>query len=487
MTSDIIHTRNQGLWLELEASIRRGARLCTHSGQVGPGDVFVALPGLSHDGSVHIPKAVQQGAAWVVHPSGVHPQCSQPGVRFVSVSNIHAALGRLAGIMYGTDQARPLLVGVTGTNGKTTVTYMLEHILKAAGKRTGVLGTISYRWPGQEQEAALTTPGCLDLHAMLAKMAQAGVEVACMEVSSHALSQHRLAGLEFDLAVFTNLSQDHLDYHQDMDSYFQVKAGLFQGPRVRSVLNIDDAYGRELLAVGRPGRCFTTCGRSVRGWPCVQGKVEAMSRQGQVLCLRQEEQTWGLRCSLVGRHNASNLMAAQAAGLELGLDHRAFASLQSLNGPPGRLQRIENSQGLHVFVDYAHTPDALDNVLTAVADLDFERIIVVFGCGGDRDPGKRPLMGQAVARHAHLAVLTSDNPRHEDPEAIMDAVMPGLQGGVQVIREVNRRRAIALALQEMGPLDALIIAGKGHEGTQQIGDRKVLLKDAQVVREWFGQ
>jgi UDP-N-acetylmuramoyl-L-alanyl-D-glutamate--2,6-diaminopimelate ligase len=395
-------------------------------------------------------------------------------------------LGALAAAQYKTDQKKPFLVGITGTNGKTTVSYLVEHLLRSAGKDCGVLGTINYRWKGKERHADLTTPGCLDLHAMLAEMAEDGVEAVCMEVSSHALDQQRTAGLAFDLAVFTNLTQDHLDYHQDMETYFQVKSRLFTTASRASVLNFDDAYGLRLAGLSTPGRGYSLNKVDVPGWPCLQGSIQRMDRSGQVLSLHEPKLgQWSLRSGLVGRHNASNLLAAQAVGLELGLGPQDFRALESCTGPPGRLERISNKLGLYVFVDYAHTPDALDNVLVALKELDFRRLIVVFGCGGDRDPGKRPLMGQAVARHADLAVLTSDNPRHEDPEQIMHEVMPGLQDCPQVMCNPDRRQAIHMGLEATGPLDALVIAGKGHECTQQIGDQKLPFSDAQVVRGYL--
>ncbi len=471
-------------WEDLLHSVQTGAEIRTHSGQVKPGDVFVALPGTQTDGSLYIPQAVQNRAAWVVYPEHIRPVRRESEVRFVPCRDVVSALGQLAAARYRTDCSRPFLIGITGTNGKTTVSYLIEHLFRSAGQECGVIGTISYRWKGRERAADLTTPGCLDLHAMLAQMAAEGVEVACMEVSSHALAQRRTAGLVFDLTVFTNLTQDHLDYHQDMESYFQVKSQLFTATRSPSVLNFDDPYGYRLAEWARPGRGFSLTKKRIMGWPCLQGRVERLDRTGQVLIMEDENHgTWSLRSGLVGRHNACNLLTAQAVGLELGLEPRQLLSLESFTGPPGRLQRIFNPQGLDIFVDYAHTPDALDNVLSTVKELDFERLFVVFGCGGNRDPGKRPLMGRAVARHADVAVLTSDNPRHEDPEQIMQSVLPGLKGCPRVKLLADRRQAILWALEALGPKDALIIAGKGHECTQQIGDLKRPFSDEQVALE----
>jgi UDP-N-acetylmuramoyl-L-alanyl-D-glutamate--2,6-diaminopimelate ligase len=479
------HLRQDQQWEELLAFVRGGAEVRTYSHAVQPGDIFVALPGTRTDGSRFIPQAVANGAAWVVHPRRVHPLV-QSGVRFFSCADPGLALGRLAAARYKTEEIRPFVVGITGTNGKTTVSYLVEHLLAHAGKGCGVLGTISYRWAGLERRADLTTPGCLDIHAMLAAMAKDRIELACMEVSSHALEQQRTAGVPFDLTVFTNLTQDHLDYHQDMEAYFQSKAKLFTQNHCASVLNCDDLYGQRLTVMSKPGRCFSLAGKEIPGWPCLQGHIERMDRNGQILCMKDRTVgSWTIRSGLVGRHNAANLLAAQAIGLELGLLPQDMTGLEDFTGPPGRMQRIQNPEGLHVFVDYAHTPDALDNVLSALRDLDFERLIVVFGCGGDRDPGKRPLMGQSVAKYADVAVLTSDNPRHEDPEAIMQAVLPGLALCPQVITEPDRRKAIHCALQVLEPKDALLIAGKGHENTQQIGERKLLFSDQQVVVEYW--
>jgi len=471
-------------WQELLGYVQQGANLHTHSGSVRPGDVFVALPGSKTDGAQYIPQAVANGAAWIVHPGHVQPEQVSAGVRFVACPDTGSALGTLAAARYQTDRKRPLLIGITGTNGKTTVSYLVEHLWRFRKKECGIIGTISYRWKGQEKTADLTTPGCLDLHAMVAQMSQDGVDAVCMEVSSHALDQQRTAGLNFDLAVFTNLTQDHLDYHQDMEAYYQVKSRLFTDSNCPSIVNFDDPFGRRLAGLARLGRGYSLTGTEIRGWPSLQGRIEHMLGTGQIVTMQDNsKKTWTLRSKLVGRHNASNLLAAQAVGLELGCDPEELTALESFSGPPGRLQRIENSSGLHVFVDYAHTPDALDNVLTSLEELDFERLFVVFGCGGDRDPGKRPLMGQAVAKHADVVVLTSDNPRHEDPEQIMHQVLPGLADCPRVMCNPDRRQAICTALESLGPKDALLIAGKGHECTQQIKDQKLPFSDEHVVLE----
>lgn len=495
MTSARSPRPGQG-WSALTAQVRRGLMVRTHSAQVRPGEVFVALPGTRTDGAAHVAEAVSRGAGFVVLGPGRNEnpaaqQGAKGGVVTLEVPDPREALGELAAARHGTDARCPLLVGVTGTNGKTTVTYLVEHLLKAAGRCVGVIGTIGARWPKGALDSGMTTPDCWTLHEILARMHADGVDVACMEVSSHALAQKRTAGLRFEVAVLTNVTQDHLDYHGDMEAYFQAKALLFApgvagqaGPRAR-VINADDAYGRRLLRQwGGLGYCLG--GQECGAEDCLRGTITFCDRRGLGLVMSHRGRTWELRSPLVGRHNAANLLAAQGAGRCLGLGPEDMAGLGGFAGVPGRLERIPNEQGLDIFVDYAHTPDALDNVLGALKELDFERLIVVFGCGGNRDRAKRPLMAQAVARWADVAVLTSDNPRHEDPEAIMDDAWPGLRGCPQALREADRRAAISRALGLMRPGDGLLVAGKGHETTQQVGDTKLPFHDPTVIRELLG-
>jgi len=406
-------------------------------------------------------------------------------------------LGLLAASRNGTDSLPFPVVGITGTNGKTTITYLLEHLFRANGKNAGVLGTVSYRWPGYEEAAPLTTPDLLSLHDMLSRMRLADVEAVFMEVSSHALGQQRVAGIPFAGAVFTNLTQDHLDYHQTMDRYFEAKARLFSLVREGGVMvaNSDDQWGRRLLA-DHP----QAIGYGLR--PCadvsnrmLHGTITASSPQGLRLRLEWEGRTWEIDSPLVGEHNALNLLAVQAFGLGFGMMPEQLDCFSNFYGVSGRLERVQAKRGgqdLHVFVDYAHTPDALVNVLQALRGAGFGRIVTVFGCGGDRDRTKRPLMGEAVARLSDVAVLTSDNPRHEEPLAIMADVMPGLERGaaergedapLKIVAEADRHKAIKLALELAKPGDAVLIAGKGHEPYQQIGDVKHPFSDQDVVRE----
>ncbi len=481
--------------------VRQGkATVRTHSGKVGPGDIFVplpaALPAFKTDEAAtrqallrHIPAAVSAGAACLVCP--FRPEGLPDNVAWVQHPDSRAAAGELAVAQYGTRADQPRLIGITGTNGKTTATYVLEALFSALGHKVGVIGTVEYRWPGHREESPLTTPGCLELHAMLAAMREAGVDIALMEVSSHALDQNRVAGLSFSGALFTNLTQDHLDYHQDMDEYYAAKARMFRDPAQGGVpvsgkalaVNSDDAYGARLLAEHPQAVSY---GLAPRPGSHLLGKILEQSPQGLHLSMEFGASRWELRSPLVGGFNAMNLLAAQAMGLALGLAPADMRALAAFSGVPGRLERVPNPQNLAVFVDYAHTPDALAKALQALRESGFKRVLTVFGCGGDRDRTKRPIMGEAAARLSDVVVLTSDNPRTEDPLAIMADVLPGLAACKHLEQNPDRKSAIAKALELMQPGDALLIAGKGHEPYQIIGTVKHSFSDQQVVRDILG-
>lgn len=479
--------------------------LTLDSRRVSPGCVFVAMNGTTTDGGRFIPDAIAADAGFIVCER--HLAKTVTGAVPVPVENPRAALASLAAALHNTAALPFTLVGVTGTNGKTTVTYLLEHLFRQKGTAAGVIGTIAQRWPGHEAEAAMTTPDCVELHAMLADMAGAGVTLAAMEVSSHALDQSRVAEIPFGGAVFTNLTQDHLDYHQTFEAYYAAKARLFldlaRADKTMAVC-IDDKWGQRLAAdiLNRHGQNanLITFGFDRQGLkPCrwqssrhLTGQILESSRAGLHLRMTCSgtaglDLAWEIRSPLVGAFNAENLLAAQAIGLGLGFLPEDFLCFETFQGVPGRLERIPNDRGLDVFVDYAHTPDALVNVLNALRNAGFQRIVCVFGCGGNRDRTKRPLMGEAVAQGADIAVLTSDNPRHEDPQAIIADVMPGLTQhpgmACEVIAEPDRRRAMARAMERLRPGDALLVAGKGHETTQQIGDVKHPFSDQQTLRE----
>ncbi len=482
--------------------------LKSHSGQVGPGDIFVALP--SGKAPEFIAQAAAGGAAAIVADAGqiekfkaANPDKS-PGIRFCPVScpdfDARDALALLAAEKFKTADLPFPVVAITGTNGKTTITYLFEHLYQAREKRAGIMGTVSYRWPGHQENAPLTTPDCLTVHTSLAKMRDQGkVDAAFLEVSSHALTQKRVLGVNFYGAIFTNLTQDHLDYHLDMDDYFAAKTNLFfapyGGPKQVAVINSSQPYGKKLLAMlpdeeriisysleETPERAGANLSH-----PHLQGKVLSSSTSGLHLAMSWSDngtiRTWEIKTPLIGAYNAENLLAVQAMALRLGFSPRDFDCFASFTGTPGRMERIENPRGLHVFVDYAHSPDALINVQKELRNVGFKRLITVFGCGGNRDRAKRPLMGEAVARYADIAVLTSDNPRCEDPLAIMEDVLPGLKNCSAVIQEPDRKQAIARALALAGPDDALLVAGKGHEDYQIIGTTKYPFSDQEIIRE----
>jgi len=473
-------------WNELLALVGRGLMVRTDSREVRPGEVFALMPAAGEKSRDFLAQALESGAAWVVAGPDVAPP-QHATARFLNVPDVPAALGQLAAKHFRTHEQAMQVVAVTGTNGKTTITYLLEGLLSAAGRKVGVLGTVSYRWPGTSIEANLTTPGCWRLHELFARMSADGVDTVVMETSSHALHQKRVAGLEFDAAVLINLTQDHLDYHGDFEDYYQAKKLLFASfPRADKfkAANADDPYGRRLLAETPDAVGFTLAGADAPGNRMLRGTMVSCTGRGVSLRMEFEGKCWSLASGLVGAHNASNLLAAQAVGLGLGLNPGDMQALSPFTGVPGRLERVPNDKGLDIFVDYAHTPDALVNVLGALRALDFSRVITVFGCGGDRDRTKRPLMGRAVAENADVAVLTSDNPRHEDPLAIMADVRPGLQNapaGLTVIEEPDRYKALCLAVGLMRPGDALLVAGKGHESYQQVGDVKLPFSDVEAV------
>lgn len=473
---------------ELVKLVRDGLMVRTDSRAVQDGECFVAMPGTAVRGIDYIPNALDKGARYIVAPEDardlVAPVAEDEAV--VSyVPNTAKALGELARAYFHTDELDMKIVGITGTNGKTTTSYIIEHLLSEAGLKVGVLGTVTYRWPGFSIDAKLTTPDCWMIHELLVNMHKADVDVAVMETSSHALDQYRVAGVDFDAAVISNVTQDHLDYHGDLETYFRAKAKLFnEYPKDGKccVINYDDPFCRRLLdtcehavayGLGDPGSADA---RSLRG------RIVSSTGHGLKLECGYKGKTWEIESGLIGAHNAMNLLAAQSVGLCLGLNCKNMRALSSFSGVPGRLQRVENDRGLHIFVDYAHTPDALANVQKALTEIEFNRLITVFGCGGNRDKAKRPLMAQAVARYADVAVLTSDNPRDEEPEAIINDARPGLSGCPHVIENPDRQQAISEAVREITPDDVLIIAGKGHETYQEFKNKeRIHFSDAEAV------
>lgn len=459
------------------------------SRKVKQGDIFAAIPGENENGERYITEAIKHGAAYIVCGEGGGNDFDISGAcTFVTAKDMRKALAKLAAARWNSARNKAQIIGITGTNGKTTSANMLDFLFGSLGKKCGVLGTIDYRWPGFAMQAPLTTPGSLQLHEMLARMRDANVDYCFMEVSSHALVQDRVAEIPFSGALFTNLTQDHLDFHKDMESYFRAKAPLFLDLPYKDkamAINQDDAYGRRLLELLPDAVAFGLI-RDLSRPRQLTGEIICTDRNGLSLKMTWEGRNWILQSPLVGEFNAMNLLGVQALALALGLEIADLQALENFHGVRGRLERIRNDQRKHVFVDYAHTPDALVNVLQALRKANFKRIITVFGCGGNRDKGKRPLMGEAVAQYSDIAILTSDNPRKEDPLDIMNDVMPGLAKAGKLYTETDRRKATALALELLEEDDALLIAGKGHEDYQIIGENRLHYSDQEVVRELMG-
>ena len=460
-------------------------RVTSDSRQLAPGDVFVAVRGRQVDGHAFVATAVQRGAAAVV------VERAQPGLAVpqLVVADAALALGLLVARRAGDPAARMTLVGITGTNGKTTTSFLVESILSAAGAHPGVIGTVSYRWAGKVADAPYTTPTPDVLHDTFAGMLSDGTSHVVMETSSAALAMHRLAGVQFACAAFSNLTQDHLDLHGTMDAYREAKQLLFRD-HVRggvAVINVDDPEGEAMLAACQGTRQRLRVSSVLPG---DAAETRDSQRQAEIKVVWCESTVRGIRArvrtpsgeltvenpALIGNYNVANLALAIGIGEGLGLSHAAIAlGIAQLPGVPGRVERVANVANLDLLVDYAHSPDALRNVLSALRPLTARRLLCVFGCGGDRDPGKRPKMGAAVAELADLAVVTSDNPRTEEPQAILDMILPAVPAPFFV--HADRRTAIRAAVAEAGPGDVVLIAGKGHEDYQILGHTKIHFDD----------
>ena len=443
------------------------------SGEVKAGSLFFCVPGSRTDGHAFAGDACERGAAAVMVEHWVDAPCAQ-----VRVPSVRAAMGPVSAAFFGRPSDALTLVGVTGTNGKTTTTYVLESIFRAANLRPGVIGTTGVRIDGESIPFDRTTPEAPDLQRLLWEMAERGVRAAAMEVSSHGLDQHRVDGTTYRCAVFTNLSQDHLDYHGTMEAYLQAKGRLFTGQlSQRGAVNWDSPEGR--VIVDHAGIDITTFGLS-RGADLVAEDLDLSSRG---LSFTVD----GLRVwsHLRGAFNASNCLAAFTAARQVGIpDEAIIQGIASLAGVPGRLEPVDVGQPFLVLVDYAHTPDSLENVLRTARELTDRNLIAVFGCGGDRDREKRPMMGEVATRLADLTVITSDNPRSEDPERIIEEIAPGaVRGGGRFLVEPDRRAAIDMAVRSAEPSDVVVIAGKGHESGQEFRDRTVPFDDRVVARE----
>jgi UDP-N-acetylmuramoyl-L-alanyl-D-glutamate--2,6-diaminopimelate ligase len=469
------------------------------SQDVMPGGLFVAITGHAADGHDYIDDAIARGAVAVVSQKDLNVKTTN-----IRVADTRQALADMAACFFDNPSERLKVIGITGTNGKTTTAYLIESILQHAGFETGVIGTINYRYSGQTFDNPITTPESLDLQRILAEMLRTGVSHVVMEASSHAIDLYRIRNCWFDIAVFINLSQDHLDFHGDMESYWASKKRLFteyliEGPKsghAVAVINCDSKNGSELADVlkvpvvktgSRPGDTVyasnTQCGRNG-----IAGEISTPGGQ------------FHFESRLVGKHNLENILCAAGVAHALNLPAGALRSgIEAVSVIPGRLEQIENNAGRFVYVDYAHTPDALENVIKALSAVMQRRIICVFGCGGDRDREKRPLMGEIVTRLCDLAVVTSDNPRTEDPGAIIAQILEGarkannreysaadLENGFKdkgYVVEADRRRAIHMGIRVSAAGDTVLIAGKGHETYQILGTSSIDFDDREEARK----
>jgi UDP-N-acetylmuramoyl-L-alanyl-D-glutamate--2,6-diaminopimelate ligase len=460
--------------------------LAFDSRRVGSGNLFFCIPGALSDGHLFAAEAVASGAVTLC----VERRLDVPVPQIV-VSDARKAMARMAAAWFDWPASEMLLLGVTGTNGKTTTAFLLESILVAAGRAPGLIGTIETRWANKSRPGIRTTPESVDLQRLFDEMRGSGVDSVAMEVTSHALSLHRVEGVRFDVATFTNLSQDHLDFHSSMDEYWQAKKSLFTPERAhRGAVNVDDEHGRALaqssdiplltygIAPDAEVRALDVrlgphCSEFVLGGPT--GEQQVATR-------------------LAGRFNIANCLAAAATAIQADIELPAIAGgINSLRAVPGRFETVDSGQPFAVIVDYAHTPDSLDNVLRSARSLASSnggRVLCVFGCGGDRDRSKRPLMGIVAARLSDFVVVTSDNPRSEEPQSILDEILEGVvatkSSGPDVV-SVDRREAIRQALEEATPGDAVVIAGKGHETGQQFSDLVVPFDDREVARSLLAE
>jgi UDP-N-acetylmuramoyl-L-alanyl-D-glutamate--2,6-diaminopimelate ligase len=462
------------------------AGIACDSRQVKNGFLFVAVRGLKADGLLFAGEAVSRGARAVM--------CEPPGTRVenatrIIVSGTRRALAQAAASFHANPSKSLGLVGITGTNGKTTVCYLIRNILESAGWQAGMIGTVEYRIGTEAIPADRTTPDPLVLNSLMAKMREKGCRYVVMEVSSHSLDQHRVGAIEFDVAVFTNITRDHLDYHRTLGNYLQAKASLFEslspvqkdGFPKQAVICTDQPEGSYIA--GKTKAPVATYGFDKHA--DVTAEDVRLDAWGSSFVARTPWGSLHIESCLIGRHNVSNILAAVATGLSQGVDANAVRrAIRNTHPVPGRLEFVPNTRGYSVVVDYAHTDDALKNVLTSLREITRRNLIVVFGCGGDRDRGKREKMGSVVNRMADFAVVTSDNPRSEDPMEIISEILRGFNGGRGSFAvEPDRRAAIAAAISMAEEGDTVLIAGKGHETYQEFNGYRIDFDDRKVARE----
>lgn len=456
------------------------------SRRVAPAGLFVAIRGHKADGAQYVTEALSNGAVAVVSENNLD---IGTGAVHIQVPCARRALAEIANAFYGDLSHQLKVVGVTGTNGKTTTAYMIRDLLRDGGFHPGLLGTVAYEIGDRILPATHTTPEAPDIHDLFRQMREAGCDSAVMEVSSHAIALQRIHRISFAISVFTNLTQDHLDYHKDMETYFDVKSRLFheheneEGHSI--VINIDDPWGRKLLDGGKITKNVVTYGFDDRAM--LRASDADMDVDGTCFLVSGP---WGeirICLNLLGRFNISNALAALAVGGLCGIDLKCMAkSLEKIRTIPGRLESVPNRKNKKVFVDYAHTDDALSNVLITLREICKGKLIVVFGCGGNRDRGKRKLMGRAAAALADYSIITSDNPRKEDPGVIIGDIIEGFTGGEPFEAVLDRRDAIEKGIQKTGRRDILLVAGKGHETYQELKGTIIPFDDRETVREILG-
>jgi UDP-N-acetylmuramoyl-L-alanyl-D-glutamate--2,6-diaminopimelate ligase len=462
------------------------------SRHVSRDELFVAIRGTGVDGHAFINAAIGKGARAVVMENDEALPDSlfmHAGVVKVVVPDSRKALAEISANFYGHPSRQLALVGVTGTNGKTTTTHLIRSILEARGDNVGLIGTIEYAIGGETIPATHTTPESLELNRLLATMVSKGCSTAVMEVSSHALQMSRVHGLAFSVAAFTNLTQDHLDFHGTMERYLQAKQILFSGldSNATAITNVDDESGMRIIEGTKARRLSYGTNTTAD----VQAGDIRMDVQGSSFTIAYGGEHYKVVSSLTGRFNVANMTAAYAAGVALGVPAGAIRTgIERLRSVRGRFEQIISPRGWTAVVDYAHTPDALENCLRTIHDLlpdrASHRIITVFGCGGNRDRGKRPAMGAIASSRSDVTIITSDNPRKEDPHAIMEEISTGVVRGTMVLREADRRKAIVMALEMAREGDVILIAGKGHEDYQVIGETKVHFDDREEVEQFIG-
>jgi UDP-N-acetylmuramoyl-L-alanyl-D-glutamate--2,6-diaminopimelate ligase len=453
------------------------------SRKVKPGNLFAALPGLQHHGSEFQAQAEKNGAVAILSDRSL-----KSSLPIIIVENPRKALAALSNAFYQYPSTKLKLFGVTGTNGKTTTTFLLHSILEAAGLQTGLLGTVVYSGKDFRTDAYLTTPESLDLQEMLAKMVAEKDQACVMEVSSHSLVMSRVAGCAFEAAIFTNLTQDHLDFHKTMEDYFEAKKILFDGQTVATksaFINKDDPYGKRILA-DRKVSGFDSFSYGFSAGSSFRIRDWKTTAQESNMVIRYEGKDIKVKTPLLARYNAYNLCGAFAAATVAGIDRNAILQgIENMKQVPGRLEKVDHGQPFLVFIDYAHTEDALRQVLSTLRPYTRERLIVLFGCGGERDKGKRPLMGRAAGELADEIILTSDNPRTENPATILQQIKTGVEksGNTNLHIIPDRKEAIAYALKLAAPVDTLLLAGKGHETYQIIGKEKQHFDEREILQE----